>query len=51
MNNKMTINPYLSTIASKKKLSKQENRDRITCTESILRVARWEGGVREWVKR
>ena len=38
MNNKMAINTYLSTIESKK----QENRDRIMDTESVLMVARWE---------
>ena len=36
MNCKMTKNTYLSTIESKK----QENRDRIMDTESVLMVAR-----------
>ena len=42
MNNKMTINTYLSTIESKKQ-TKQTRRDRIMDVESILMVARWEG--------
>ena len=47
MSNKMAINTYLSTTESKK-LSKQEQR--IMDTENVLMVARWEVGVREWVK-
>ena len=50
MNNKMTINVYLSTIESKKQ-TKQTRTERIMDTKSILMVARWEGGVVEWVKR
>ena len=48
MNNKMSINTYLSTIESKKQ-SKQE-KQRIMDTESILMVDRWEGTLGEWVK-
>ena len=48
MNNKMAINTYLSIMESKKQ-SKQ-NRNRITQTENVLMVARWEGGVGELVK-
>ena len=43
MNNKMAINMYPSTIESKNKLNK--NRDRIMDMESVLMVARWEGGL------
>ena len=35
----------------KNRLSKQENRDRIMDTESVLMVARWEGDMEEWVNR
>ena len=34
----------------KNKLRKQEDRDRIMDTESVLMVARWEGSVGEWVR-
>ena len=48
MNNKMSkihIYPQLN-------LKKQTRRtDRIMDTENVLMVARWEGGVGEWVKR
>ena len=46
MNNKMTINTYLSSVESKKQVNKK-NRDRIMDTESVLMVARWEGVVGE----
>ena len=42
MNNKMTINIYLSIIESKKPMNKQ-NRNRIIDTEKVLMVVRWEG--------
>ena len=51
MNNKMAINTYLSTIESKKQTTQRRNRNRIMDMESILMVARWEGGVGEWMKR
>ena len=50
MNNKMSLNMYLSTIEFKNKL-RRKNRDQIMNMESILMVARWEGGVGEWMKR
>ena len=45
MKKNMAINTYLSTIDYVNK----NNRDRIMDMESILMVARWDGGVREWV--
>ena len=50
MSNKMAINTYLSTNESMKQ-TKKTSRDRMMDTESFLMVARWEGGVGEWVKR
>ena len=50
MNNKMTINTYLSTIESKKQ-TKQTRRDRITDAKGVLMVARCKGGMGEQVKR
>ena len=50
MNNKMSLNMYLSTIEFKNKL-RRKNRDKIMNMESILMVARWEGGEGEWVER
>ena len=45
MNNKMAkIHIYLR-LNLKSKLSNKKNRDRIMDTESILTVAKWEGGV------
>ena len=51
MNNKIAINTYLSTIKSKKQTKQTERIDRTMDTESILMVARSEGGMGEWVKR
>ena len=42
MNSKMAINTYLSN---------KKNSDRIMGTDSILMVAKWKGGLGEWVKR
>ena len=48
----MAINTYLLTIESKKtNEANKKNRDRIVGTESVLVVARWEGGTWEWMKR
>ena len=47
MNNKMAKNTNLSTIESKKQTSQTKNRDRIMDTDSILMVAKWEGGTGE----
>ena len=49
MNNKMTINTYLSTIESKKQ-TKQTRRDRIMNMDSILMIVTWKGSVGEWMK-
>ena len=51
MNNKVAINTYLSTIESKNQTKQTRRTDRIMDTESVLMIARLEGGVREWVKR
>ena len=51
MNNKMAINAYLSTIETKTETKQMNNRDRIMDMESVLMVARWEGGVGECVNR
>ena len=45
MNNKIAINIY-QQLNLKNKLHKEEQR--IMDTESVLMVARWEGGVGEW---
>ena len=42
MSNKMAIYTCLSTIESKKQ-NKQAEQNRITDTENVLMVARWEG--------
>ena len=49
LNNKMVINTYHSTFESKEQT--QTSTDRIMGMESILRFARWEGGVAERMKR
>ena len=41
MNNKITINAYLSTIESKK--TKKQNRNRSIDTENVLMAARGNG--------
>ena len=52
MNSKMAINTYLSTIETKNtNEANKKNRGGIMDMESILMVARWEGGVADWVKR
>ena len=44
MNNKMSINAYLSTIESKKyKINEEAEQKQLIDTENILTVARWEG--------
>ena len=50
MNNKMATNTYLSTIESKNKLSKQEQRQNHGYRE-CFDGCRWEGGMRGWVKQ
>ena len=45
MNNKMAKIHIYQRLNLKSKLSNKKNRDRIMDTESILIVARWEGGV------
>ena len=48
----MVKNTNLSTIESKKKQTKKTRRtDRIMDTESVLLLARWEGGVGERMGR
>ena len=49
MNIKIAINPRLSIIESKNKLSKQ-SRNRTIDMEIIWRVISWEGKGREWGK-
>ena len=51
MNNKVTINAYLSTIETKTETKQMNNRDRIMDMESVLMVAQLEGGAEEWLKR
>ena len=50
MNNKMSINTYLSTTESKNQISKQKEQIE-SWIESVLMVARWDRGLKEWVKR
>ena len=50
MNNKMTINTYLSTIDSKNQ-SKQTRTETESWTRKVLMVARWKGSVGERAKR
>ena len=45
MNNKMAKIHIHQQLNLKIKLSKEENRERIMDMESILMVARWEGGL------
>ena len=51
MNNKIAINTCLSTIESTDQTKQTRRTDRIMDMERVLMVARWEGGVGEWVKR
>ena len=48
----MTINSQLSAteLKNKNKLNKQNNRDRIMDTESVLMVTRCEKDAGEWVR-
>ena len=49
MKDKMAKNTHLLKIESKKQ-TKQTRTDRIMDIDSILIVARWEGGEKEWMK-
>ena len=51
MNNKMSINTYLSTIESKQQTKQVSRPDRIIDMESVSMVAKWEGGLEECMKR
>ena len=51
MNNKIAINTCLSTIESTDQTKQTRRTDRIMDMERVLMVARWEGGVGEWVKK
>ena len=51
MNNKMTKICIYQQLNLQNKLSQQEDRDRIIDTESMLMVARWDGGVGKWVNK